>query len=76
MAVWQWPLSNQENALTKKDYIKIAAAFKSEKPGLNWSANKTVQWELDVKAIVRVLAADNDRFDTDRFLTACGLGEK
>jgi hypothetical protein len=62
--------------LTKKDYIKIAAAFKAERPGDNWDPNKRVQWELDIKAITGVLAGDNSRFDTDRFLLACGLKEK
>jgi hypothetical protein len=59
--------------MTKKDYIKFAAAFKAEKPGDNWDPNKRVQWELDIKAITRVLAADNDRFDYNRFNEACGL---
>ena len=62
--------------MTKKDYVKIAAAFASEKPGSNWDPNKRVQWELDIKAIVKVLALDNIRFDYLRFYAACGMNSK
>jgi hypothetical protein len=59
--------------VTKKDYVKIALAFLSEKPGKNWNPNKLVQWELDLKAITNVLASDNPRFDRARFYKACGM---
>ena len=58
--------------MTRKDYIKLAGAFKAERPGENWDANKRVQWDQNVKAITNVLKADNSRFDTAKFITACG----
>lgn len=58
--------------MTRKDYVKLAGALKAERPGLNWDANKRVQWDLDVKAVARVLASANDRFDHDVFIAACG----
>ena len=58
--------------MTRKDYKAIAEAFKAERPGENWDANKRVQWDLCVKAVARVLASDNERFDHDVFIAACG----
>ena len=58
--------------MTRKDYIALARAFNGERPGEHWDVNKCVQWDLDVKAVARVLACDNWRFDEARFLAACG----
>ena len=50
--------------LTKKHFVAIAEAISRLPP------NHTTE---DVaRAIARVLATFNLRFDTDRFLTACG----
>jgi hypothetical protein len=58
--------------MTRKDYVKLAGALKAERPGENWDANKRVQWDQDVKAIVCVLLSDNPRFDQNKFVAACG----
>lgn len=58
--------------MTKKDYVKFASALRGEKPGMHWDANKHVQWDLDVRAVTRVLRDDNPNFDEARFLAACG----
>lgn len=61
--------------MTRKDYILIANALRSEKPSENWNLNKMVQWELDVKAIATAFATDNPRFNREHFL-AVVRGEK
>ena len=58
--------------MTKKHFIALAAALKGERPGENWDANKRMQWNLDVKAVVRVCKQFNGIFDTGRFIDACG----
>jgi hypothetical protein len=57
--------------MTKKDYEAIATAFRVERPGKNWDANKHVQWDADVNAVSLVMQRDNPRFDRTRFLAAC-----
>lgn len=59
--------------MTRKDYIAIAAAFKAQQPASTWDANKHAQYTQDVRAIADVLAADNPRFDYNRFYEAAGL---
>jgi hypothetical protein len=61
--------------MTRKDYILIADALRSEKPNDGWDPNKRVQWDLDCKAIAQALAGDNPRFDREHFL-AVVRGEK
>ena len=51
--------------MTKKTFIALADALRAEKPGTNWDPNKTVQWELDVKAIANVCAAHNPKFNLE-----------
>jgi hypothetical protein len=58
--------------MTKKHFQQLAEALSVERPGIHWDANKKVQWELDVKAIVRACRSSNPRFDAQRFITACG----
>lgn len=59
--------------MTRKDYRAIAAALKAQQPAEGWSANKHEQYTLDVRALAKVLAADNPRFDYARFYEAAGL---
>ena len=61
--------------MSKKHFVAIAEALRSEKPGENWDPNKRVQWMLDVRAIARVLASYNAAFDLERFLTAAGADQ-
>jgi len=55
-------------SMSKQDFIALADSLRAEKPGQNWSPNKHVQWELDVKAIANVCAASNPRFKRDRWM--------
>lgn len=54
--------------MTKKDFIALADAMRSEMPGANWDANKRVQWELDCKAIANACHQSNPRFNRERWL--------
>ena len=54
--------------MSKKHFIALADALKSERPGDNWDPNKMVQWELDVKAIATVCAQSNSRFNRERWM--------
>lgn len=54
--------------MTKKHFIALADALRAEKPGDNWDPNKRVQWDLDVKAIANVCAAQNPNFNRERWL--------
>ena len=58
--------------MTKKDYIKLAAALAVNRP-VNNQDNPITQFHKTVFAIADVLAADNDRFDRTRFLIAAGV---
>lgn len=58
--------------MTKKDYALIAAALQAAFPAERIGP-KAAQWAQDVRAIANALAADNDRFDRERFCTAAGL---
>lgn len=59
--------------MTKKHFIAIAAAFKTqfEKASDNPPAQAAIKECVD--AFAGVAANDNPRFDTQRFLTACGI---
>ena len=53
--------------MSKKYFIALADALRAEKPADNW-LNKKVQWDMDVRAICRVLAASNPRFNELRWM--------
>jgi hypothetical protein len=55
--------------MSAKDYKALARAFKRERPAKSW-LNKMVQWRADLAAVADELAADNPRFDRDRFIAA------
>lgn len=56
--------------MTKKDYELIARVLK----GLNnGEDNPEVSFTLVVEEFANVLSAENDRFDFDKFVKACGL---
>lgn len=59
-------------AMTKKDYILLAAALKSSKPE-GRTAYHEEQWKADLTALSHALQSDNERFNLERFLSACGL---
>jgi hypothetical protein len=61
--------------MSRKDYVAIANAIVGQVKSLqladNWDGIDAV-CEV-TKAIADVLGADNDRFDRDKFVTACGF---
>jgi hypothetical protein len=58
--------------ITRKDLNALATELKDNRPGANWSLNKQLQWQMDVKSIARVCRSSNPNFDYGRFITACG----
>lgn len=59
--------------MTRKDYVRLAAGFASVEP-FPEAQQRHLQWEIGIHEIARVLAADNPRFDRERFLEACEQG--
>lgn len=62
--------------MTKKDYIKIAAQFANAIEIIKENKIEVNSLEIItalVKDFATMLQKDNERFDTDRFLTACGI---
>ena len=58
--------------MSKKDYVLIAAALREScDDTAPYAAQR--QWRADVTSIQIALAADNPRFDCERFLIACGV---
>lgn len=61
--------------MTRKDYVAIAAAIETayrNAPGGNGQA----QIYALASAIADHMAADNARFDRERFMRACGVGHR
>lgn len=54
--------------MTKKDYIVIAEAIKRERDMQSINAVRAI-----ADSIASALAVNNSRFDSARFITACGL---
>jgi hypothetical protein len=58
--------------MTKKDYVALAHALQDAR-----GHSSAREWNQGVdeaaQEIARVLAADNGRFDRDRFLSAAGV---
>lgn len=57
--------------MTRKDYELVAQALNSTQLAEVFSLPHFQQWTADVEAVADALAADNDRFDRERFLAAC-----
>lgn len=69
-------------SMTKKDYLLVADALNEAKPKVVDQAVKDatgideairIQWHFDCRLIAHALGFDNDRFDRQRFLKACGI---
>jgi len=61
--------------MTKRHFIRAAEIVRSmhyQLPG----ENSRTRAEVVASAFIKLFRAYNDRFDTDRFLNACGLQEK
>jgi len=54
--------------MTRKDYEALAKELRQVP-----SVDQYETWIGCVNAVARVLAADNPRFNRDRFLRACGV---
>ena len=60
--------------MSRKDYIRIAAALAESRPAAHMAEHIAVhaqwQWTKTRDALVTMLAADNGRFDRERFIRA------
>ncbi len=70
--------------MSRKDYVRLANALKYVRPSNPLSTpenhklvleSMSKQWLWTVDSIADVLAADNGRFDRERFNHACGRTE-
>ena len=66
--------------MTKKDYIVIATAINNEIGLINYYGGSKetekivrIKCELLVISIANTLQKDNNKFNRDRFLKACGI---
>ena len=58
--------------MTRKDYQLVAKVFSDSKP-IPFADPARLYWIFTCTHMADALARDNDRFNRDRFLTACGL---
>jgi hypothetical protein len=58
--------------MTRKDFELIARAMLAVRPHAQLAENKQAQHYSDCKALANACLAQNTRFDTGRFLLACG----
>src|SRR5262245_55586157 len=61
----------KEAAMTKKHFIKLAAALKGAAP-VPENSDPITAWRMTVNAVADVCASTNELFDRERFLVACG----
>jgi hypothetical protein len=59
--------------MTRKDYVMIAEVIADLMADFNNGRSDEVSLSLVAQELARALQADNDRFDSARFLTACGV---
>lgn len=59
--------------MTKKDYIRLAAAIQQAGRHIPLHESAHQAHELTARAIAQALADESATFDTRRFLAACGL---
>lgn len=60
--------------MTRKDYQRIANAFRNGLAGVSRLQESGIEYTAECMA--NELAADNPRFDKEKFLEACGFGRK
>lgn len=58
-------------AMTRKDYIKLAAAIKKARQDIMFYDNAQAAIESVVTGLADALGDDNPRFDRERFVKAC-----
>lgn len=62
--------------MTRKDYVRIAEALHNAKPHLGELYGPEGRaWLAAVCSVADALGNDNERFDGDRFLRACGVDD-
>jgi hypothetical protein len=63
--------------MSRKDYIKIANAIREAHNALNYATLDRAETDRSVDIITKtlavVLANENERFDYNRFVTACEI---
>lgn len=62
--------------MTRKDYVLIAAALQRAQAASHYRETQEAMLEMHaacVHGVADALALDNPRFDTERFLKACGV---
>ena len=59
--------------MTRKDYVMIAEVIADLMADFNNGRSDEVSLSLVAQELANALEADNDRFDSARFLTACGV---
>jgi|688.fasta_scaffold1114103_3 hypothetical protein len=59
--------------MTRKDYILIAKTISDLMADFNNCGDDSVSLALVSQELASALKTDNPRFDTARFLTACGV---
>lgn len=62
-----------ELAVTKKDFVLIAATLMETKPVTAAPDAAHQQWHNMVRAFARSLSSTNPRFNRNTFLAACGI---
>ena len=60
--------------MTKKHFAALATELFDVRPPANWNPNKSVQWNLDCRAVIHACMMLNPRFDKDRFIDAITRG--
>jgi len=59
--------------MTRKDYVLIAKTFNNLMGDFNNCGDDSVSLSLVAQELADTLAKDNPRFDSARFLVACGV---
>jgi hypothetical protein len=57
--------------MSQKHFRALADGFRSTRP-VNALQMVNNQWNRDVQMVVSICKMDNDRFDGERFINACG----
>jgi hypothetical protein len=60
--------------MTKKDYVKIAAAIK-DGTWIDGAGAPIIRARSFIRSLMGIMAEDNPRFDRARFWKACGMPE-
>jgi hypothetical protein len=71
---FSWCIHLEDAEMTRKDYVLLAAAI--ERAGLSGDFEKSeyqAAIEYVATELADALAAENPRFERDRFLKACGV---